>query len=88
MLDIEDREGEILVVTKIQAKKLAYPDATTETERFQEAKKDIQARIGEEGKTQPETSTSSRGVSNIVRQMLETTILVKISDLLEILLQL
>ena len=44
--------------------------------------------MGEEGKTKPEKPTSSRGVTNIVQQVLETTIPVKIGDLLETLPQL
>ena len=86
MLDIEDPEGKIIAVTRMQARKLTYPDATMETERFREAKKDIQDSIGEEGKARPEKPTSNRGVPNIVRQVLETTIPIKIVDLLETLL--
>ena len=54
MLDIEEPESEILAITRMQAKKLVYPEATMGKERFQEARKNIQDNMMAEAKARPD----------------------------------
>ena len=67
----------------MQAKKLVYLDATTEKERFHEARKDMQDNMMAEGKARLDKLHIGKGVPNITRQVLETIFLVTIVDLLE-----
>ena len=67
----------------MQAKKLVYLDATTEKERFHEARKDMQDNMMAERKARPDKLPIGKGVPNIMREILETTIPVTIADLLE-----
>lgn len=59
ILDIQEPENEILAITRMQARKLAYPHATTEKERFHEARKDIQDNMTAEGKARTDKLTTN-----------------------------
>lgn len=69
----------------MHAKKLTCPDASTKKERFEEARRDIQDTMAKEGKRCTPKLPSTRFIpeTNIIRQIIEVTIPVKIVDLLE-----
>lgn len=65
-LDIADSEREVLALTRMQARKLEYPDMATERERFQEATKDI--RHSTEERRESTMKTPNKGpVPNIMK---------------------
>ena len=88
MLDIAGSKGEILAITRIQAKKAVYPEVTVEKARFEEAKKNIQNELRGETTVKQAKIPMSKGVPNIIRKVLETTIPVSIGELLDTLPQL
>ena len=83
MLDIEGSENEVLPITKMQAKKAMYPKVTVEKARFEEAKQNIQNELRGETTAKPTKTPKGKGVPNIIRKVLETTIPVSIGELLD-----
>ena len=83
MLDIVGSKSEILAITRIQTKKAMYPEATVEKARFEEAKQNIQNEMRGETTAKPAKTSGSKGVPNIIRKVLETTIPVSIGELLD-----
>ena len=83
MLEVADEE--VLAITRAQSKRANYPDPRTEKERFREAKTKVAEAMANEGKNYKATSTllQSESEKNIVRQVLHTTIPIKVTDLLQ-----
>lgn len=78
------KEEETLAITRAQAKKATYPDPRTEKERVRAAKADVEREIKEEQRetTNKATCTSDESKQNILRQVLQTEVSIKIKDLL------
>ena len=83
MLDIEGSEREVLAITRMQAKKAMYLEVTVEKTRFEEAKHNIQNELRGETTAKLAKTPRGKGVPNIIRKVLETTILVSIGELLD-----
>lgn len=85
MLEIYDPGREVLAITKMQARKLTYSDASTKKERFEEVRRDIQDTMAKEGQVSNCKLLSIRSISetNIMQQVLEAMVQVKVANLLE-----
>lgn len=86
MLDVKEPEEGVLAIRRLQSKKATYPDPRTEKERLREAKTDIKRAMAEEQRAlHPAACTPlrSRPEKTTIKQMLETTIPVRVSDLLQ-----
>ena len=84
MLSIGTCEEETLAITHAQAKKATYPDAEEEKKRLQQAGvelgKQMKAEISE---TKDTADTSRRNLveQNIIRQVMQMEVLMKLNDL-------
>lgn len=88
LLNIEKcgEQKEVLALTRAQATKATYPNPRTEKERALEAKGEIErCMMTERWATTEAASTSSRteAKKNIIRQVLQMEVSVKVQDLLE-----
>ena len=78
-------EKEVLAITRAQTKKATYPDPRTEKERLREAKANIEREMTTERRDNEVASTSSRteAENNIIGQILQIEVPIKVKDLLD-----
>lgn len=85
MLDVKEPD-EVMAITRLQSKKAVYPDPCMEKERHLEAKADVERAMAEERRAShniASTPLRSESEKTIIKQMLQTTVLVRVSDLLQ-----
>lgn len=84
MLDMKEPE-EVLAITRLQSKKAVYLDPRTK-ERLRKAKVDIEQAMAEEQRAShniASTPLRSWSEKTIIKQMLQTTVPIRVSDLLQ-----
>lgn len=85
LLSIETCDEEILAITREQAKKAMYPDAEEEKKRLQQARTELEKQMETEKlQTKDTVDTSKRNLAkqNIIRQVMQMEVPMKLNDLL------
>lgn len=86
ILAVEELDEEVLGITRLQTKKAIYLDPRTKKERLRQAKDDVEQAMVDERRASIEVSSTAFWLDsekNIVRQILQTTILIRVTDVLQ-----
>lgn len=86
MLDIKELDEDVLAITRLQSKKVIYPDPCIEKGRLQEAKLDVERAMAEERMTPHDAASTPLWLESkktIMKQMLQANVPVRVSDLLQ-----
>ena len=87
MLSIEACDEKILAITREQAKKARYPDAKEENKRLQQAQTELEKQMETrklQVKDTADTSKRNLAEQNMIRQVMQMEVPIKLSVLLTI----